>query len=462
MSLKVLQEFQIENYDKTILELEEKYTNLNTKSKYISMILSEIKKKKELNEIKLKLELKRELNEDEGLSKKDLELRRKYRDYLYKLKIQIDNVELPVFEETLKLETLRQKWIEYKGSKKWKLVTGLYLFIEPLRSDYAGSKLNGLQINVKLIKCNKDEERVIDIPVELREYLDVFDKLPENNNNFVQLLTRASSKIFNKELSVNAYRHIWTEYAKRVLSLDEQRRLSVKMNHSFSVHEKRYLPKQEMQYSNTVTMNNTDISNYFKDKNIEEFLLECVNGEMDLYSIYENINNLKKYKNCVNITDDLIKNIKSTSKSLHWMNLHNKLNSCKLPKEKVYKPEIELMEILEIVEKLKNKKCNSYIYILICENSKFYVGYTTKIIDRLDSHRGATEFGSNWTYFNKIISILTYFPGDIDDENNMTLLMSKCVGENNIRGGKWNDYRDVVFEKKEKNDIINDLLKNIK
>ena len=145
--------------------------------------------------------------------------------------------------------------------------------------------------------------------------------------------------------------------------------------------------------------------------------------------------------------------------NMYWMNMDCKMNGCKFPYHPVEKPEIEMIEISNIVSQLKNKTDKSSVYVLICENSKFYVGYTMKNInEQLKEHRNN---GSNWTCINKVIGILYHFPGDKNDENNMTLLMSKCVGEENVRGGKWDDYRNVIFEKKDKDMIISELLTKV-
>ncbi len=118
-------------------------------------------------------------------------------------------------------------------------------------------------------------------------------------------------------------------------------------------------------------------------------------------------------------------------------------------------PEIELQEILEFIDTVKEKRktenWNTCVYIILCESDKIYVGYSgTKYLKdhtektllnaakyRLEQHRNISQsiICSNFTHIFSPISLLGYFPGDTDDENLMTCLISKCVGINNVRGG---------------------------
>lgn len=123
-------------------------------------------------------------------------------------------------------------------------------------------------------------------------------------------------------------------------------------------------------------------------------------------------------------------------------------------KHKLDKPEIELYEIIDLTYKLKNIRSgfNSCVYINLCTDSTFYVGYATDkyldssvsntneniMLSRLADHRdnGGKKMPSNMTYLFPVVSCLAYFPGDTKDEDLITILMSKCV-KNNVRGGKW-------------------------
>jgi len=118
------------------------------------------------------------------------------------------------------------------------------------------------------------------------------------------------------------------------------------------------------------------------------------------------------------------------------------------------KPEIELYEIIELTNELKRvrKDHSSCVYIHLCESSTHYVGYSSSasgsvsypdeatkseraMLSRLSSHR-KNGGSTNMTYHFPVVSCLSYFPGDTEDEDLMTILMSKFAG-NRVRGGKW-------------------------
>lgn len=116
---------------------------------------------------------------------------------------------------------------------------------------------------------------------------------------------------------------------------------------------------------------------------------------------------------------------------------------------KLPKPDIELCDIVEFASSLSilrdEHNYTGSVYVNICEDGKFYVGYTSMrdvnnavdaAIRRLDAHRD-NGGGTYWTYFYPVISCLCAFPGDKDDEDLMTLLVAKCVGSDRVRGGKW-------------------------
>jgi len=140
------------------------------------------------------------------------------------------------------------------------------------------------------------------------------------------------------------------------------------------------------------------------------------------------------------------------------------------------KPEIELYEIIELTNELKRirKDYESCVYIHLCESSTYYVGYSSSssgsvlypdevtksemsMLSRLSSHR-KNGGSTNMTYHFPVVSCLSYFPGDKEDEDLMTILMSKFAG-NRVRGGKWAsafvkpDYPDMTIE-----DIKNRLM----
>lgn len=166
------------------------------------------------------------------------------------------------------------------------------------------------------------------------------------------------------------------------------------------------------------------------------------------------ISTLRKCK--AEVVPVLLDDIKNT---IERMTLHAKLlpmsydlAGCKTfypNKRKLTTPEIELSEIISLSHRLnkeRNKeKYNGCVYVNICEDGKFYVGYTNKVvgqdtsttvISRLEQHRD-NGGGTYWTYFYPVISCMTFFPGNCEDEDLMTILMSKCVGIGKVRGGKW-------------------------
>lgn len=213
-------------------EIFETYDNISTRRVKISRILSELKQKEKLTTTQKKIQLM-------------------YREKLYELTIEYDNRQMPEFDKNNQLEKLRKEWEIYKDGRD-KLITGLFLFIEPLRSDYATSKYSNGNINVKLIKTNvnaNDEEKTIKVPQELIKLCeDYYDDLPRVNNTFVQTLKRASNKIFKRNITINDYRKIWTEYGIRTMSVTDQKKLAKNMNHSFYTHIQHYTPKMTPVY----------------------------------------------------------------------------------------------------------------------------------------------------------------------------------------------------------------------
>jgi hypothetical protein len=114
-------------------------------------------------------------------------------------------------------------------------------------------------------------------------------------------------------------------------------------------------------------------------------------------------------------------------------------------------PEIELCDIFEFLKLVAAKRDDTYkniIYINLCMNSKWYVGITSKYskheeyrddaLRRLKEHRD-NGGGTNWTWVNPVISTVMFFKGDYVDENLVTQLIAKCVGDDNVRGGCWTD-----------------------
>jgi len=133
--------------------------------------------------------------------------------------------------------------------------------------------------------------------------------------------------------------------------------------------------------------------------------------------------------------------------------LHGSSRARYINKFKLDKPEIEISDIINFInDKLKpiRPKYQNAVYIDICQDSKFYVGisnssYLDSSVEatadniakkRLESHRdnGGGIFPTNFTHMYPVISCLCCFYGNKEDEDLITILMSKCVG-NNVRGG---------------------------
>jgi uncharacterized UPF0146 family protein len=144
------------------------------------------------------------------------------------------------------------------------------------------------------------------------------------------------------------------------------------------------------------------------------------------------------------------------------------------------KPEIELYEILDLIYELRQtrKGFNSCVYIHQCMDNTYYVGYAegkylkesiertaeNMMISRLNDHRnsGGTITPTNMTYLFPVVSCIGFFPGDKEDEDLMTILMSKFAG-NNVRGGKWaSPFITANYPEISVNDIKNRLRTRIK
>jgi hypothetical protein len=186
-------------------------------------------------------------------------------------------------------------------------------------------------------------------------------------------------------------------------------------------------------------LKNNTILNYFKNNKIQDIpyaLINKDNRDMNYLSkllfLHKNMGSIdmRKYGNKINF-------IKET-------------------------PQIELNEIISFLTNVSNQRSDNYksvIYINICTNSKFYVGiayvdnydsdnnkYQKAVTKRLSSHRnngGDDSSPTNWTWINPVVSNLTFIKGDLIDENLITLLMVKCVGEDNVRGGDYTDIHKV-------------------
>lgn len=169
---------------------------------------------------------------------------------------------------------------------------------------------------------------------------------------------------------------------------------------------------------------------------------------------------LMNYKNLAYWIGDMLFNVNRMTRQAVFMQVYHDIHGGRLafPRWfKVPKPEIELSQILEIVSKMKAKRNPSdyqyCVYLNILEDTKFYVGVTDAMYipnddlknaqnaaySRLADHRdgGGQITPTYWTYYYPTITNLCFFPGDKDDEDNMTLLVAKAIGTHRVRGGRW-------------------------
>lgn len=217
-----------------IKEIKKNYTNLNTISTKITQNLSELKKLGVLD-------------------KKQTKTQKILREQLFKIKLDIaeENKQKP-FDKNLQLENLRNIWLAAKVEDKYKLITGLYIWIPALRTDYINGEINVAknQIVIKnFVKINTEDGTIIDIPPELIPIISSFELLNlTSRNTFIQQLRFASNIIFGKKLSIDIFRRSWVEFGARTMKQNEIANLAKKMNHSLAIHNTTYMPKQNIEY----------------------------------------------------------------------------------------------------------------------------------------------------------------------------------------------------------------------
>ena len=77
-----------------------------------------------------------------------------------------------------------------------------------------------------------------------------------------------------------------------------------------------------------------------------------------------------------------------------------------------------------------------FIYVLKCQNNKYYVGKTENPDYRLESH--FSEGGSAWTRKYKPLQLYQLIPDQTDhDEQRLTQEYMEKYGVQNVRGGPW-------------------------
>lgn len=97
------------------------------------------------------------------------------------------------------------------------------------------------------------------------------------------------------------------------------------------------------------------------------------------------------------------------------------------------------------------------IYILECEDKKYYIGKTNNEIDRIESH--FSNRGSYWTKKYKPIQVLKKYNNcDNYDEDKYTIKMMSKYGIENVRGGS---FTSVILSENEIN-ILNKMIRGNK
>ena len=241
-----------------------------------------------------------------------------------------------------------------------------------------------------------------------------------------------------------------------------------------------------MKYEDIENMfvNIDDIVNTKKIKTIDDIKAECDKNKQHFHIIPQDFDDIynsqfESWTDDYNTVCDNLNIIKRMVKRKMFVNVQDRLcgsNRAKfINKFKLDKPEIELCDIINFINnELKPIRTNyqNAVYIDICQDSKFYVGISNSSYldssvestaenmakNRLESHRdnGGGSFPTNFTHMYPVISCLCYFYGNKEDEDLITILMSKCVG-NNVRGGiyacpftkpKYPDYTINEIKKK--------------
>ena len=77
------------------------------------------------------------------------------------------------------------------------------------------------------------------------------------------------------------------------------------------------------------------------------------------------------------------------------------------------------------------------IYALLLENSKYYVGHTSRALElRIEEHLSGKK-KTSWLTLYKPIKIIESMEGDKKDEKALTLKYMLLYGWENVRGGPW-------------------------
>lgn len=77
----------------------------------------------------------------------------------------------------------------------------------------------------------------------------------------------------------------------------------------------------------------------------------------------------------------------------------------------------------------------SWVYVLDCADDVFYVGFATKLHDRLRKHFSGS--GAKVTRKHKPRSVLFYKPGDKAEEQRVVTFFRKVYGPDRVFGGSF-------------------------
>jgi len=75
------------------------------------------------------------------------------------------------------------------------------------------------------------------------------------------------------------------------------------------------------------------------------------------------------------------------------------------------------------------------IYILHCQDNRYYIGRTKNILERFQKHKRG--LGAEWTKLYRPKAILDILPDSPFEELRQTLMYMQQYGIENVRGGPW-------------------------
>ena len=93
------------------------------------------------------------------------------------------------------------------------------------------------------------------------------------------------------------------------------------------------------------------------------------------------------------------------------------------------------------------------IYVLECENNKYYVGKTDNFELRMKKHLDGN--GSSWTKKYKPLNLLNYYDGTKHSEDEITIKYMEEYGIDNVRGGTFCKVKLPQYQIKTLNGMIN-------